>query len=134
MSFVLDPRLEGDSTFVCDFPLSQVRLSNNASFPWIILIPRKPDMVELVDLSWQDQIQLQSEVRQISLVMKGVFAPDKLNIASLGNIVPQLHIHVVARYKADEAWPNPVWNSGIQSGYVDGTKDNLINEITAQLK
>jgi diadenosine tetraphosphate (Ap4A) HIT family hydrolase len=132
--FILDHRLQADSTFVWDLQLSQIRLSNNASFPWMLLIPRKPNMVELLDLEFEDQIQLQNEIRQISQTMKQIFFPDKLNIASLGNIVSQLHIHIIARYKTDKAWPNPIWGCGITSSYTDSCKINLIKNFIIKLK
>ncbi len=113
----LDPRLQSDSTFVTDLGLCQVRLSHNAAFPWIILIPRLPDVTEIIDLSPVDQQQLTQEIDLSSRVMRSLFAPTKLNVASLGNVVPQLHIHVIARSDTDPAWPGPVWNSGVSATY-----------------
>lgn len=111
MSFELHPRLAADSMWVCELSLSQVRLSNNAAFPWIILIPKQANMVEIIDLSLNDQNQLLQEIRLASYVMRKLFQPTKLNIANLGNLVAQLHIHVIARFSTDPAWPNPVWNN-----------------------
>jgi tRNA (guanine-N7-)-methyltransferase len=111
-NFVLDPRLEGDSFLIGDFDLSQCRLMNAREFPWLLLIPRKAGLRDWIDLSFEDQIQLQGEINQASQMLKEMF-PDwpaeKLNIASLGNKIPQLHIHIILRNSKDMAWPNPVW-------------------------
>jgi len=106
---LLDPRLESDSTHVIDLSLCQVRLSHNAAFPWVLLIPKKDELVELIDLNAADQQMLMQEVALASQVMFQLFHPTKLNVATLGNMVPQLHIHVIARYETDAAWPGPVW-------------------------
>ncbi|HEY1096744.1 MAG TPA: HIT family protein, partial [Alphaproteobacteria bacterium] len=117
MSFVLDARLETDSHFVIDMELSQVRLSNNAAFPWVILVPKRPDVVEIIDLDDGDQQLLWSEIAMASRIMKRLYQPKKLNVANIGNKVSQLHVHVVARYEDDQAWPGPIWNSGISESY-----------------
>ena len=129
MTFALDPRLEEDYEFIYKLQLSEVRLSNNASFPWIILVPIRENIIELIDLSDVDQIQLLKEIRQASHVMRQLFHPQKLNIATLGNIVPQLHIHIVARFYADGAWPQPVWSSGVYSDYSPTEKRRIIDII-----
>ncbi len=134
MSFILDPRLEQDSTFVYNLTLSEVRLSNNAAFPWLILIPKRKQMVELIDLTIEDQEQLLLEIRQTSQIMQALFRPKKLNIAALGNIVPQLHLHVIARYEQDLAWPNPVWNSGITQHYTEHEKQERIQTLIEAFK
>jgi len=113
----LDPRLEFDSTFLLDLNLCQVRLHHNAAFPWILLIPQRELVVEVVDLTPADQQILMKEISLSSQVMRGLFRPTKLNIANPGNIVSQLHIHVVARYDKDKAWPGPVWNCGVEENY-----------------
>jgi len=113
----LDPRLESDSTFVTDLDLCQVRLSHNASFPWIILIPKRENMSEIMDLENADQQLLVQEIAHSSKVMQKLFGSFKLNVANLGNVVAQLHIHIIARYDTDEAWPGPVWNSGVSETY-----------------
>jgi diadenosine tetraphosphate (Ap4A) HIT family hydrolase len=130
MTFILDPRLENDSVFICDLPLSQVRLSKNSAFPWLLLIPRQNDIVEIFDLSVADQGVLLNEMRVAAAVLKKLFTPKKLNVANLGNVVPQLHVHVIARFEEDKAWPGPVWNSGVKEYYAD----DELNEITAKIK
>jgi len=109
--FQLHRQLETDASFVIDLPLSQCRLINNQNFPWLLLIPRLANAVELIDLSIVDQQQLLLEVNIVAKVLRHEFPCDKLNIATLGNMVPQLHVHVIARVKNDIVWPNPVWGS-----------------------
>lgn len=125
----LDPRLENSSTFVTDLNLCQVRLSNNAAFPWVLLIPKKNNCTEIVDLSTTDQHILMSEIVSASQIVRSLFSPDKINVASLGNVVPQLHIHVVARYEKDKAWPHPIWNSGISEEYDPTAKIIRIEQL-----
>ncbi|HHQ68937.1 MAG TPA: HIT family protein [Halothiobacillaceae bacterium] len=112
----LPPRLAEDSHFCLNLDLCQLRLSDDARFIWFILIPRV-SAVEVTKLSADEYMQLMREVRQVATAVEQVFGPDKINIASLGNQVPQLHLHVIARYKDDEAWPGPVWGYGQPVGY-----------------
>ena len=112
----IHPRLEEVSTFVVNLNLCQVRLHGNASFPAIMLIPNT-SVIEIVDLSEADQQTLMREICLASSVMRKLYSPKKLNVASLGNAVPQIHVHVVARYENDGAWPRPVWYSGVESTY-----------------
>ncbi|MHC5226423.1 HIT domain-containing protein [Ignatzschineria sp. LJL83] len=106
---ILNEELAKNSRFVTDLPLCEVRIQNEARFPWILLIPKRDNIVEIIDLSIEDQEQLLKELRIASKVMQESFEADKLNIGALGNIVKQLHVHVIARYETDLAWPNPVW-------------------------
>ncbi len=110
--FSLHPRLLGESVFVLDLELSRLVLMNNKRFPWLLLVPRRPAVAEIVDLSDQDQRILWGEIATISKLLRNLFHPDKLNVATIGNLVPQLHVHLIARFRTDEAWPNPssaVW-------------------------
>ncbi len=125
----LDPRLEESSVFVTDLELCQVRLSSNGKFPWILLIPRLDDITEIIDLEEASQILLLQEIALTSQILKDLFAPHKLNVAALGNVVPQLHVHVIARYTHDEAWPNPVWNSGVSETYSEEALDKRISQL-----
>ena len=109
MSFKLSSILEQDSIFITKFELCQLRLMNNSDFPWVILVPEKKDIVEIMDLKANEFNKLNSEILQVAKIIKSVFNPDKLNIATLGNIVPQMHIHIVARFKNDKLFPKPVW-------------------------
>lgn len=110
--FILDPRLSFASSIICELGLSRLMLSGNALFPWLILVPRKNNLREIIDLSEEDRAVLMCEISLVSRVMQDIFKPDKLNVATLGNIVPQLHVHVIARYEEDSAWPDAVFGKG----------------------
>jgi diadenosine tetraphosphate (Ap4A) HIT family hydrolase len=107
--FVLDSRLQQDSLVLGDFPLCRLLLSKDANYPWFILVPRRADISELFQLSEADQQQLWKETTYVAETLKGCFAADKLNVATLGNVVSQLHMHVIVRRRDDAAWPAPVW-------------------------
>ncbi|HXH03618.1 MAG TPA: HIT family protein [Candidatus Competibacteraceae bacterium] len=117
MSFTLHPRLAQDSLPVADLPLCQVRLMNDARFPWLLLVPRRDGLRELHQLDAGERVRLIEEIALVSRVLELVYRPDKLNIGALGNLVPQLHVHVVARFQSDAAWPGPVWGSGAAHPY-----------------
>ena len=110
--FVLDTRLAADSVLIADGPLSQIRLMNDDRFPWVVLVPRVPNASEWIDLDGAQQRLLLAEINQISQHLKHKPNVSKINIGALGNIVRQLHLHVVARTEGDAAWPGPVWGSG----------------------
>lgn len=107
--FVLDSRLQQDTFVLGDLPLSRVLLSNDARYPWLILVPRREDVSEVFQLSAADQQALWGETALLGEVLKDAFKADKINIATLGNVVSQLHMHVIVRYRGDDAWPAPVW-------------------------
>ncbi len=107
--FELHTQLIKDTLIVGDLSLCRVLLSNDAQYPWLILVPRREDVIELFQLSRIDQQQLLDEVSNVSAALAGHFCADKINIATLGNVVPQLHVHVIARFTDDAAWPRPVW-------------------------
>jgi diadenosine tetraphosphate (Ap4A) HIT family hydrolase len=109
--FSLHPQLAQDTFFVGDFPLSTCRLMNDMQFPWLILVPRVPGITELYELSQADQEQFLRESSWLSSQLARVFRADKMNVAALGNVVPQLHFHHVVRYQNDVAWPKPVWGT-----------------------
>lgn len=118
MSFALDARLEADTAFIADGPLSQLRLMDDARFPWLVLVPRIPGATEWIDLDGASQRLLLAEINQAGALLRQHFAPiNKLNIGALGNIVRQLHVHVVGRREGDAAWPGPVWGAGTRRSY-----------------
>lgn len=130
--FELDSRLARDTFHVTDLPLCNVRLMDNKHFPWLILVPQVPAAREWIDLEREQQHQLSDEIAIVSHILNALVTPDKLNIATLGNMVGQLHIHVIARYKTDKAWPNPVW--GTESAYYSEEESNrLAYEIRTAL-
>lgn len=107
--FVLDSRLLQDTVPVGDFPLCRLLLSNDSQYPWFILVPRRVDISEIFQLSDAEQTQLWSETTLLSKTLQQLFNADKMNVAALGNVVSQLHMHVIVRHKGDVAWPAPVW-------------------------
>lgn len=107
--FVLHERLEADTIEVCDWPFSKVLLMNDATYPWLILVPRRDALRDFHDLAPEDRPAMMDEIDRASVALEDVFAPDKMNVAALGNMVPQLHVHVIARFTSDQAWPGPVW-------------------------
>jgi diadenosine tetraphosphate (Ap4A) HIT family hydrolase len=124
--FILDPTLQEDSFFVADLPLSQLLLMNDARYPWLILVPRRANKAEIMELLPEDQQLLLTEINLVSSLIKNTFSPDKINIANIGNRVRALHIHAIARYKTDEVWPAPVWGLGESILYSVDQKTNLI--------
>ncbi len=110
--FMLDVRLEADSVFIADGPLSQVRLIDDMRFPWLLLVPRVTGAVEWIDLDGAQQRLLLAEIHRIGTLLRDETAVEKLNIGALGNVVRQLHVHLVGRSEGDAAWPGPVWGSG----------------------
>ncbi len=111
-TYVLDPRIDATTVPVADWPLTTLRLKDDARFHWLLLIPRRPGIVELTDLTPADYDQLSAEILAATRLVQEIARPDKVNVATLGNVVPQLHVHVIARYTSDPAWPDPVWCHG----------------------
>lgn len=130
--FTLDPKLQADSFPVADVGLTQVRLINDHRFPWLILVPKRAGVSELYELSPLDQTMLTFEVSQIGKALREMTGADKINIAALGNQVPQLHVHVIARFKTDAAWPNPVWGSGQAVPYSEEAAKAFIAQFAEQ--
>jgi diadenosine tetraphosphate (Ap4A) HIT family hydrolase len=108
-NFAVDEALLIDSFFICDFELSKLYIKNDKENPWFVLVPMKANAVELIDLTGEEQGLLMEEVTLVSEFLKTNYSPYKINIGSLGNIVRQLHFHVLARYQNDRAWPKPLW-------------------------
>jgi diadenosine tetraphosphate (Ap4A) HIT family hydrolase len=134
--FRLDARLAKDTHFLLDAPLCRIGLMDDARFPWLILVPRVPNVREWPDLSTENQFQLQAEINTAAAALQQAFPHgQKLNIAALGNVVPQLHIHVILRHDGDAAWPAPVWNSGQRQPYDDAEAADILDLLnTALLK
>jgi diadenosine tetraphosphate (Ap4A) HIT family hydrolase len=107
--FVLDSRLQEDTLTIGDFALCRLLLSNDANYPWFILVPRRPDITEIFQLAAEEQLQLWQETTRLSQLLNHCFSADKINVAALGNVVSQLHMHVIVRRRDDAAWPAPVW-------------------------
>lgn len=110
-AFTLHPQLERDTINIGDLPLCRVLVIQDANYPWLLLVPRRSDAVEILDLDEVEQAQLMTETTRVARALREVTQCDKLNIAALGNAVPQLHVHIIARRKTDAAWPRPVWGA-----------------------
>lgn len=132
--FALDPRLAADSHLVANGPLSQLRLMDDARFPWLLLVPRRVGAVEWIDLDGSDQRLLLAEINLAGRLLRALGESDKLNIGALGNIVRQLHVHVVARRVDDAAWPGPVWGSGSAVRYPESERAALLASLRALLQ
>jgi diadenosine tetraphosphate (Ap4A) HIT family hydrolase len=132
--FILDPRLDADTMVLGRFRLSRVLLMNDVRYPWLILVPQKPELAEIIDLSEPDQMQLMREIAAASQALKALFNPDKLNVGALGNRVRQLHVHVLARFVSDAAWPGPVWGVGQAQPYPPHMAGVTMDRLVAALK
>jgi diadenosine tetraphosphate (Ap4A) HIT family hydrolase len=116
-AFTLHARLAADTEPVAELALCRVLLMKDARVPWLILVPRRPGLLELDDLPRPERALLMEEITLASDVLRRLYRPDKLNVGALGNLVPQLHVHVLGRYRSDAAWPGPIWGSGAAIPY-----------------
>lgn len=133
--FELDKKLENDTVKIDSLQLCDLLLMNDSKYPWFILVPRVNDIVEILDLDDGAQKILLDEINYVSLFLKNDFECDKLNIATLGNVVKQFHVHVIARFHDDHSFPNPVWCSNEPKEYEKSQIDNIIakyNEFKAR--
>jgi diadenosine tetraphosphate (Ap4A) HIT family hydrolase len=127
--FHLHPQLAADTFYVRELSLSALLLMNDGRFPWLILVPRRSTIVELTDLSDGDRLQVWDEIDTVTRLLKAEFHADKMNVAALGNVVPQLHIHIIARMHNDAAWPRPVWGVGSAETYARDKADAMIAKL-----
>ncbi|HEY4135866.1 MAG TPA: HIT family protein [Alphaproteobacteria bacterium] len=131
--FTLHPRLAADSVPIGDLPLCRVLLMNDSRFPWLILVPRQPDLREVIDLSPADRGRLLEEIASASDALRAAFSPDKLNLGAIGNIVPQLHVHIVARFETDPAWPGVVWGHSPALAYETAAAEERVADLRRRL-
>ncbi len=131
--FALDPQLARESVFVADRVLCRVLLMDDARFPWLVLVPRRAGLVELFDLDARERTLLFDELEQAARALRSVASSAKLNIGALGNVVRQLHVHVVARREGDAAWPGPVWGHGPRRPYDESARATRVSAIAARL-
>ena len=124
--FVLHERLAADSVLVTKLLLCEVRLITDANYPWLILVPRRADIREIHRLTVEDQLQMVQEITQVSEALESHTGAMKMNVAALGNMVPQLHVHIVARFENDAAWPGPIWGVVDNIPYEDGALKALV--------
>jgi diadenosine tetraphosphate (Ap4A) HIT family hydrolase len=125
MHFQVDSRLLNDGLVICDLDLSRVILKNDKENPWFLLVPKKNNASEIIDLSSEEQALLMEEVALVSEFLKEYYRPFKINIGSLGNIVRQLHIHIIARYEGDRSWPNSIWGSTVTQFFDEAELANI---------
>jgi diadenosine tetraphosphate (Ap4A) HIT family hydrolase len=130
-AFVLDPRLAADTVPVADWPLCRVLLIKDARFVWLVLVPKRAEITEILDLEAADRARFSAEIDRAAAGLRRAVPCDKLNIAALGNVVAQLHVHVIARRKTDAAWPKPVWGLPNPEAYDDDELSGLINRLNA---
>lgn len=131
--FELHEQLKRDTVTVGQFKLCLVLLHKDANYPWLILVPKRPNMREIHHLAEEDQYQLIRESSHLAEVMTSIFAPTTMNIAELGNVVPQLHLHHVARYEGDPAWPKAIWGYGPPKAYTESELEERLNRLHASL-
>jgi diadenosine tetraphosphate (Ap4A) HIT family hydrolase len=131
--FTLDPRLAADSVAVGALALCEVRLQDDARFPWLVLVPQRARITELFELSAADSALAMQEITQCAAALRAVTQCLKINVGALGNIVRQLHIHIVARNEGDAAWPGPVWGAGTRVPYDGRERADLIARIRSAL-
>jgi len=129
----LHPQLAKDTVPVGDLALSRVLLATDANYPWLILVPRLPALVELIDLEENAQVQLLSEIAASARALKNITECEKLNIAALGNQVPQLHVHIIGRRHSDAAWPKPVWGVVAPIAYDPAAREGFIGALRRAL-
>lgn len=131
--FVLDSRLLQDTLPIGDFPLCRLLLSNDSNYPWFILVPRRADISEVFQLSEAEQTQLWKETTQLSQALSLLFKADKMNVAALGNVVSQLHMHVIVRHVGDAAWPAPVWGKHPAQPYSSEQAAVIVSQLKSVL-
>lgn len=134
MAFDLNPRLAADTVLVTNWPLCQVRLMNDRTYPWLVLVPRLAEARELWDLSAHDRGRLMEETSHAARCLGDLTNADKMNVAALGNQVPQLHLHVIARYTNDPAWPGPVWGVRPAEPYDHPTLTHTLTALAETLE
>ena len=130
MEFTIDPKLVGDTVNLGSFPLCEVLMMNDSRFPWIILVPRIPNLREFHEIPPQYREVLFHEIEKTSTAIQKLWAVNKMNVAALGNQVSQLHMHIIGRRTTDEAWPNPVWGIGTPRPYSPVS----VSEVTQSLQ
>ena len=129
----LHPQLERDTVAVGDLALCRALLIDDANYPWMLLVPRRPNVVEIIDLSEAQRAQLMAEIARASKAIKAMTGCEKINVAALGNVVPQLHVHVIARGRSDPAWPKPVWGAVPPIAYSESALRSVLADLRERL-
>ncbi len=133
-SFELDEQIRNDTIPVCELSLCTVVLHKDANYPWLLLIPMRNSIREIHELSDEQQLQLMREISQVAKALQSHCNADKMNVAALGNMVPQLHIHIVARYFSDKAWPGPIWGAAKSTSYEPDQGQVLASQLAKLLR
>ena len=131
MSFALHPRLTADTHVAADWPLCRVLVMNDSRYPWLVMVPRRDGMTEITALETSDRAQLMDEINRAGRLVQNIPGVTKLNIGALGNLVPQLHVHVVGRHQGDPAWPGPVWGHGSALPYASDALARILELVRA---
>lgn len=132
--FELHPQLLADTVEICSLRLCRVLMMNDSTYPWLVLVPERAEVREIHALSEADQQTLMREISHVAATMETLFEADKMNVAALGNMVPQLHIHIIARYEGDVAWPGPVWGKVPAKAYEPAARGDTIAKIKEALE
>jgi diadenosine tetraphosphate (Ap4A) HIT family hydrolase len=127
--FSIHERLKADTLEITRLGLSRLLLMNDSSLPWLILVPEREGVTEIHQLSADDRSSLMEEIALASRMIQTLYAPDKINVGALGNLVPQLHIHVIGRYRTDRAWPGPIWGTGPVVPYSEEEKEAVLRRF-----
>ncbi|NQY63788.1 MAG: HIT family protein [Alteromonadaceae bacterium] len=131
--FKLHPQLQNDCIEIVDLPLCKLLLCNDSAYPWFILVPRVEDLQDIYQLDWQQQQQFLNESSMLSELLMAEYQGDKMNVAALGNVVSQLHIHHVVRFKNDASWPKPIWGQQALTPYSDDEIQQIKNNLAAKI-
>ncbi|KQQ73332.1 HIT family protein [Rhizobium sp. Leaf321] len=131
--FELDGRIARDSDLIATLDLCQLRIQNDSRWPWLVMVPQRADMTEIFELSEADQAHLAAEVNQVAAALKEITGATKINVGALGNIVRQLHVHVIARFEGDANWPGPIWGYGSAEPYDGEKRQALMNRLMEKL-
>jgi diadenosine tetraphosphate (Ap4A) HIT family hydrolase len=131
--FTLHPQLAKDTLALGDLPLSLVLLINDRTYPWLLLVPRRRNVSEITDLGSVERAHLMSEITQVADALKAETRCDKLNIAALGNVVPQLHVHIIARFQSDAVWPRPVWGQTPPAPYDEADRAEVVSRLRRRI-
>ena len=131
--FELDGRIARDSDLIATLDLCQLRIQNDSRWPWLVMVPQRADMTEIFELPEADQALLSAEVNHVAAVLKEITGATKINVGALGNIVRQLHVHVIARFEGDANWPGPIWGYGSAEPYDSEKRQALVNTLMEKL-
>ena len=131
--FELDGRIARDSDLIATLDLCQLRIQNDSRWPWLVMVPQRADVTEIFELSEADQALLSAEVNHVAAALKEITCATKINVGALGNIVRQLHVHVIARFEGDANWPGPIWGYGSAEPYDSEKRQALVNTLMEKL-